>query len=337
MCKQLIDLGVPCLHFYTLNLEKSVLQILDGLSLSEGVQLRRSLPWRPSPATHRCKEDVRPIFWNNRPKSYLARTMSWDEFPNGRWGDSRSPAYGDLNDYHLMTLHFDKSIDLKSLWGQDPKSEQDIFDVFTKYVTGEIIRLPWTDNPLALESESIKDRLKLLNRNGFLTINSQPSVNGVPSDHSVHGWGGAGGFVYQKAYIEFFSSPTLLSKIADLIKLKYPTLTYLAVDVKGNFQSSYDLDHRITIAVTWGVFPGKEILQPTVVDTNSFFVWKDEAFALWNLWGNIYDEDSTSRNLIQKARDSYYLISIVDNNYITGNIWDIFMEIAREQELLIKP
>ena len=27
-------------------------------------------------------------------------------------------------------------------------------------------------------------------------------------------------------------------------------------------------------AVTWGVFPGKEILQPTVVDPISFGVWK---------------------------------------------------------------
>jgi len=232
-----------------------------------------------------------------------------------------------------MTLHFDKSIDLKSLWGQDPKSEQDIFDVFTKYVTGEIIRLPWTDNPLALESDVIKDKLKLLNRNGFLTINSQPCVNGVPSDHPVHGWGGPGGFVYQKAYIEFFTSPTLLAKISDFIKLKYPTLTYLAVDFKGNLQSSslYDTEHRITTAVTWGVFPGKEILQPTVVDTNSFVVWKDEAFALWNLWGNIYDDDSISKNLIQKVRDSYYLVSIVDNNFITGNIWNIFTELSREQ------
>ena len=28
------------------------------------------------------------------------------------------------------------------------------------------------------------------------------------------------------------------------------------------------------IAVTWGVFPGKEIVQPTVVDPESFQVWK---------------------------------------------------------------
>jgi hypothetical protein len=34
-------------------------------------------------------------------------------------------------------------------------------------------------------------------------------------------------------------------------------------------------------AVTWGVFPGREIIQPTVVDPMSFRVWKDEAFELW--------------------------------------------------------
>lgn len=27
-------------------------------------------------------------------------------------------------------------------------------------------------------------------------------------------------------------------------------------------------------AVTWGVFPGKEIVQPTVVDPESFKTWK---------------------------------------------------------------
>ena len=28
------------------------------------------------------------------------------------------------------------------------------------------------------------------------------------------------------------------------------------------------------IAVTWGVFPGKEIIQPTVVDPVAFHYWK---------------------------------------------------------------
>ena len=31
-------------------------------------------------------------------------------------------------------------------------------------------------------------------------------------------------------------------------------------------------------AVTWGVFPGKEVVQPTVVDPHSFSVWKVTLF-----------------------------------------------------------
>lgn len=27
---------------------------------------------------------VRPIFWSNRPQSYISRTKDWDSFPNGR-------------------------------------------------------------------------------------------------------------------------------------------------------------------------------------------------------------------------------------------------------------
>ena len=34
------------------------------------------------------------------------------------------------------------------------------------------------------------------------------------------------------------------------------------------------MDENLPIAVTWGVFPGKEIIQPTVVDPVSFHVWK---------------------------------------------------------------
>ena len=30
------------------------------------------------------QEEVRPIYWANRPRSYLSRTLHWDEFPNGQ-------------------------------------------------------------------------------------------------------------------------------------------------------------------------------------------------------------------------------------------------------------
>ena len=37
-----------------------------------------------------------------------------------------------------------------------------------------------------------------MNERGFLTINSQPAVDGVKSNDPVHGWGPKNGYVYQK-------------------------------------------------------------------------------------------------------------------------------------------
>lgn len=116
--------GVDAVHFYTLNLERSVTRILfdvgaidlihpavvaadasskskteDGASSllktmdtmpSSAETIRcnsssaRPLPWRPSAMDQRSKEEVRPINWANRPKSYVRRTEDWDEFPNGK-------------------------------------------------------------------------------------------------------------------------------------------------------------------------------------------------------------------------------------------------------------
>jgi len=61
-----------------------------------------------------------------------------------------------------------------------------------------VTSLPWNDDELALETTSLIEQLSHLNSSGVLTINSQPSVNGAPSDDPVFGWGGAGGYVYQK-------------------------------------------------------------------------------------------------------------------------------------------
>lgn len=49
--------------------------------------------------------------------------------------------------------------------------------------------------------------------------------------------------------------------------------TVAVVQVRSNVgQSSVN-------AVTWGVFPGKEVVQPTVVDPHSFSVWKVHCLA----------------------------------------------------------
>jgi len=327
MCKRLLNEGVPGLHFFTLNLERSVIKILKGLGLVSKEQVSRSLPWGQSASEKRPKEDVRPIFWRNRPRSYIARTGSWDEFPNGRWGDSRSPAFGDLTDYHLGTLHIDKGVP-SEVWSVPLASIQDIFDVFAKYCSGTIKQLPWNEIPLSPESTPIKDKLVRINQLGFLTINSQPAVNGVSSVDKVHGWGGKGGYVYQKGYVEFFTSPDNLSLIVEACK-KIPSLTYHAVNLAGlSFTNT-----KGTNAVTWGVFPGKEIIQPTVVDAASFVVWKDEAFALWkSRWAKVYEEGTIARALIDGVIDSYFLVNIVDNNYVDADLFHIFELVTAQHQ-----
>jgi len=272
------------------------------------------------------KEEVRPIFWKHRPRSYISRTGSWDEFPNGRWGDSRSPAFGELSDYHLAALHITKVMNFSDVWGT-PLTVKDVFSVFARYCSGELKQLPWNETPLSLESDVIKDKLVSINKMGFLTINSQPAVNGVSSSDKNFGWGPRGGFVYQKAYVEFFASPEHVHSIIEATKKKFPSLTFNAVNLKGD---SYT-NTKGTNAVTWGVFPGKEIVQPTVVDSASFVVWKDEAFALWkSRWLNLYLEESPSRVLLEDIINSYFLVNIVDNNYIDGDIFQIFTEVQQQ-------
>ena len=77
--------------------------------------------------------------------------------------------------------------------------------------------------------------------------------------------------------------------------------------------------------MTWGVFPNKEIQQPTVVDVESFKVWTEEAFCLWlSTWACVYEEGSTSHSVLREIHDTYFLVSVVDNDFIQGNIWNIF-------------
>ena len=62
------------------------------------------------------------------------------------------------------------------------------------FIEGEIDMLPWNEmEALQLETEHIKAELVSLNKAGYLTINSQPAVNGAPSTDSKFGWGGPNG------------------------------------------------------------------------------------------------------------------------------------------------
>ena len=169
--------------------------LLEELQLEGHREQIAPLPWRPSLTPARRNETIRPIFWANRVQSYLSRTDDWDEFPNGRWGDSRSPAYGDLDGYPVSIGISQK--DGQELWG-NPETFTDICNIFARFCRGELNKLPWSSQAPASETSVITEQLAKMNEMGYLTINSQPAVDGAPSDDKVHGWGPPGGYVYQK-------------------------------------------------------------------------------------------------------------------------------------------
>ena len=183
--------------------------------------------------------------------------------------------------------------------------------------------MPWCELPLAIESNQISKELIKLNELGFLTINSQPKVNGVSSEDPDVGWGAAGGRVYQKAYLEFFTSKDKLDKLLETIN-SLDNISFQAIDKSGDLISNL-LENNVN-AVTWGVFPGQEIMQPTIVDTRSFLIWQEEAFSLWiDDWAKIYDKKSESYKLLNEVYNNYYLVNIVDNNFVDGDMLKLIL------------
>ncbi|MCD7469447.1 Methylenetetrahydrofolate reductase 1 [Datura stramonium] len=325
MCKKILASGIKTLHLYTLNMEKSALAILMNLGLIEESKISRPLPWRRPTNVFRVKEDVRPIFWANRPKSYISRTLGWDEYPHGRWSNAQNPSYGALTDYQFMRAR-SRDKKLQEEWAVALNSVEDIYEKFKDYCLGKLRSCPWSElEGLQPETKIINEKLGHVNTKGFLSINSQPAVNAEKSDSPSVGWGGPGGYVYQKAYLEFFCSPEKLNTLVAKCK-SFPYLTYMAVNKEGNWISN--VNQTDVNAVTWGVFPAKEIIQPTVVDPASFMVWKDEAFEIWSRgWAQLYPETDPSRKLLEQVQNSYFLVSLVDNDYINGDLFSIFKDI----------
>lgn len=314
MCRKLLASGVFHLHIYTMNLAQATRMLLEELNWAPSAErpLAHPLPWKQSKALGRRDEDVRPIFWRNRNKSYVIRTQDWDEFPNGRWGDSRSPAFGQLDAYGIGLPGTNEANRKK--WGE-PRCVDDIARTFVRYLDREIDSLPWSEAPLSNEAEPIKADLVAINKRGLLTINSQPAIDGIKSSDPVHGWGPPNGYVYQKAYLELLIAPDLLDQVLSRVEER-PQLTYYAVSKAGNLRTNAPSDGPN--AVTWGVFPGKEIVQPTIVESVSFLAWRDEAYRLGEDWAHCFDAGTPSRALIEHIMNEWFLVNIGKSRFSNG-------------------
>ncbi len=58
----------------------------------------------------------------------------------------------------------------------------------------------------------------------------------------------------------------------------------------------------------------------------SFLVWKDEAFGLWeSQWGALYPKGSPSAGVIEAVVGTYYLVTVVDNDYVAGDLFGLLV------------
>ncbi|KAL4886275.1 methylenetetrahydrofolate reductase-domain-containing protein [Aspergillus karnatakaensis] len=266
----------------------------------------------------------------------LGREATWDDFPNGRWGDARSPAFGEIDGYG-PSLHVAPSV-AHRIWGY-PVTPDDISKLFRRHVSGDLYMVPWSEggaeedtSGLNAETETIRpELLNLIDRKGWWTLASQPAVNGVRSDHPVFGWGPPGeGFVFQKPFVEFFCPTSDFTKTLKPVLQQHghEKLAWFATNVKGDFESSLpaqtndtepvEMNPNNVNAVTWGVFRGKEIVTPTIIEEVSFRAWGDEAYRIWDEWRRIYPRNSPTERFLDQTKNDVWLVCVVGQDFGAG-------------------
>ncbi|KAH6655279.1 methylenetetrahydrofolate reductase 2 [Truncatella angustata] len=262
----------------------------------------------------------------------LGREATWDDFPNGRWGDARSPAYGEIDGYG-PTLHVTNAQAL-TLWG-NPTKREDISNLFVKHLRGELSAIPWSEEDLNAETSTIVPQLLQLNSKGWWTVASQPAVNGLRSSDPTFGWGPQSGFVFQKGFVEFFIPSaewkTLLEKLQS--SEVQDTVCFFAANAAGDFVSSDmtggidgEVQQPSTNAVTWGVFPRKEIVTPTIIEEMSFIAWSEEAFGIFAEWAKVYGKGSDSAKLLESTRRDCWLVNIIHHDYVDKDaLWNLLL------------
>ncbi|KZO90499.1 MTHFR-domain-containing protein [Calocera viscosa TUFC12733] len=339
---------VQGVHFCTLNLEKSTWRILDKLGwigttshvLDEGknrlIQPDANAP--PSSSSllitpQDAASAVAPKDANDTgsiapttttlPALPANQAATWDDFPNGRFGSADSAAFG-VRDPYKNELGMTTS-EVHRLWGQ-PETIADLNALFLKHLRGHspFSTTPWSPNPIAAETMLILPRLIEITSRGNWTVASQPAVDCVRSDDEVFGWGPKDGFVFQKAFCEFFCEPNTLEQLKEKATI-VDTVKFFAGNAKGEIVTNMALGE--SNAVTWGVFPGKEVMQPTVIERAAFQAWAEEAFGIWSEWALFFPPASTTRQLLERVRDERWLVSVCHHDFKNPeSLWDFLLE-----------
>lgn len=137
----------------------------------------------------------------------------------------------------------------------------------------------------------ILPELVKLTQRGWWTVGSQPTINGVSSSDQVVGWGPKAGYVFQKGFVEFFCEEADVEVLERKVEERgRGWVHYIAGNHKvssidsdlwnGGVDVTFQGELRTNVpdygrnAVTWGVFPGQEIIQTTIIEQESFLSWK---------------------------------------------------------------
>lgn len=346
MCRRMLASGTPGVHLYSLNQDKAVIGILQGLGLIDISCPPRHLPWRQPVSTkaRRNEEVVRPVFWAARPRSYLARTHA------GSWGahgppPSASRALGDLahaDDWGICDdvavgiaatrPTSDKGIASRTtaLLPSPLKSASDVAPVFEAYVNGTSAAFPWSESgSRTRELSAASSVVAPLLSSGFLVLDAGISLAGVPSSAAATpgGWAPAGGRLYQKSFVHGFIPVAHLDKVISAVSsLRCAgSGSYLAatrgaggsVDVVSNLAD--------VTAVTWAALPRRPIVAPVVASRAAFRAWAEEAFALWTHdWAALAaaDDEATRKVCADMCASHALVFLMAEDAHAGGALFD---------------
>ncbi|KAF9446327.1 MTHFR-domain-containing protein [Macrolepiota fuliginosa MF-IS2] len=339
MIRKLVSEGaVPGVHFCTLNLEKSVQRVLENLQwtgmhahphnrliadLAKKSEAGSDLVVTPETATHDATQSLASITVTDGEagRGELNNAASWDDFPNGRFGDFKSPAFGAQDPWGNSGVAINEML---KQW-RNPKTLGELTQIFLDHLHSKISTTPFSPTPLSPESLTILPELEQLTKRGWWTVGSQPVVNGASSSDEVFGWGPRAGYVFQKGFVEFFCE----EKDVDMLQKRIEEhgtgwVHFVAGNYRGDHRSNVPDDGRN--AVTWGVFPGQEIIQTTIIERESFLSWKEEAFTIWSEWASCYRPGSEEHKLLESIRDRRWLINIIHHDYQNPRaLWDFVL------------
>lgn len=232
LCRQLLATNLfPGIHFYTLN-QSSIIQVIKNCGLWGKCSI---IPWRQSQHYKRINESIRPIFWSNRPKSYIHRTRKWTQFPTTNWSTEFSSNLDStsLTDFPQY-LNFNLSPDTKKRLSECENLQQ-LYAIFDDFYSSTInqsttkttinldrnnndidqnstrqslrrLSLPWINVVNDQYIESLYQKYGQFISKGLMVTNYLPAINGYNNDKIIYTCKNEkNSYIYhQKEYIEFF-------------------------------------------------------------------------------------------------------------------------------------